>query len=88
MSRAYLPKKRILVSLLGDSRRFCRAAQVSACFGLVLRVRASADVAHYGRITRAGSPHARWALVEAAHVAVRLPGPARDRLRLARPPPR
>ena len=68
-----------LVAELGDPRRFCRAAQVSAYFGLVPRVRASADVAHYGRITRAGSPHARRALVEAAHVAVRLPGPLRDR---------
>ncbi len=68
-----------LIAELGDPHRFARAAQVSAYFGLVPRVRASADVAHYGRITRAGSPHARRALVEAAHVAVRLPGPARDR---------
>jgi transposase len=68
-----------LVAELGDPHRFQRAAQVSAYFGLVPRVRASADVARYGRITRAGSPHARRALVEAAHVAVRLPGPLRDR---------
>ena len=34
---------------------------------------------HCGRITRAGSLHARRVLVEAAHVAVRLPGPLRDR---------
>jgi transposase len=60
-----------LVAELGDPRRFGRAAQVSTYFGLVPRVRASADVAHYGRITRAGSPHARRALVEAAHVAAR-----------------
>ena len=32
-------------------------------------------VAHYGHITRAGSPHARRALVEAAHTARKLPGP-------------
>lgn len=68
-----------LLAELGDPRRFRTAGQVSAYFGLVPRVRASADVAHYGRITRAGSPHARRALVEAAHVAVRLPGPVRDR---------
>ena len=68
-----------LVAELGDPHRFARAAQVSAYFGLVPCVRASADVAHYGRITRAGSPHARRALVEAAHVAVRLLGPLRDR---------
>jgi transposase len=74
-----------LVAELGDPHRFERAAQVSAYFGLVPRVRASAAVARYGRITRAGSPHARRVLVEAAHVAVRLPGPLRDRyLRRAR----
>jgi transposase len=68
-----------LIAELGDAHRFRTAGQVSAYFGLVPRVRASAAVAHYGHITRAGSPHARRALVEAAHVAVRLPGPVRDR---------
>jgi transposase len=68
-----------LLAELGDWRRFGSAAQVSAYFGIVPSVRASAAVAHYGRITRAASPHARRALVEAAHVAVRLPGPARAR---------
>jgi transposase len=68
-----------LIAELGDAHRFRTAGQVSAYLGVVPRVRASADVAHYGRITRAGSPHARRALVEAAHVAVRLPGPVRDR---------
>jgi transposase len=66
-----------LVAELGDWRRFSRAKQVSAYFGIVPTVRASASVAHYGRITRAGSSHARRALVEAAHVAIRLPGPVR-----------
>jgi transposase len=68
-----------LLAELGDWRRFASAKQVSAYFGIVPSVRASAAVAHYGRITRAGSPHARRALVEAAHTAVRLPGPARER---------
>ena len=66
-----------LVAELGDWRRFSAAKQVSAYFGIIPSVRASASVAHYGRITRAGSSHARRALVEAAHVAVRLPGPVR-----------
>jgi transposase len=66
-----------LVAELGDWRRFSHAKQVSAYFGIIPSVRASASVAHYGRITRAGSSHARRALVEAAHVAVRLPGPVR-----------
>jgi len=68
-----------LIAELGDPRRLRTAGQASAYFGLVPRVRASADVAHYGRIPRAGPPPARRALVEAAHVAVRLPGPVRDR---------
>jgi len=66
-----------LVAELGDWRRFSHAKQVSAYFGIVPSVRASASVAHYGRITRQGSSHARRALVEAAHVAKRLPGPVR-----------
>lgn len=68
-----------LVAELGDWRRFSEAKQVSAYFGIVPSVRAPASVAHYGRITRQGSAHARRALVEAAHVAVRLPGPVRHR---------
>jgi transposase len=64
-----------LVAELGDWRRFSRATQVSACFGIVPSVRASASAAHYGHITRQGSSHARRALIEAAHVAKRLPGP-------------
>jgi transposase len=43
-----------LVAELGDWRRFSHAKQVSAYFGIIPSVRASASVAHYGRITRAG----------------------------------
>jgi transposase len=68
-----------LVAELGDWRRFSRATQVSACFGIVPSVRASASAAHYGHITRQGSSHARRALIEAAHAAKRLPGPVRHR---------
>ncbi len=57
-----------LVAEIGDWTRFSCAKQVSAYFGIVPSVRASASVAHYGRITRQGSSHARRALVEAAHV--------------------
>lgn len=68
-----------LIAEMGDWRRFSSAKQVSAYFGLVPSVRASAQVVRYGHITRSGSGHARRAMVEAAHVAVRLPGPARRR---------
>lgn len=68
-----------LIAELGDWRRFSGPKQVAAYFGLVPSVRASASTARYGRITKSGSGHARRALVEAAHVAIRLPGPARYR---------
>ena len=35
------------------------------------RVRQSGDTAYHGRITKEGSPRVRWALVQAAQVAVR-----------------
>ncbi len=63
-----------LMAELGDWHRFSEAKQVSAYLGIVPSVRASASVAHHGRITRQGNAHARRALMEAAHVAVRLPG--------------
>lgn len=68
-----------LIAELGDWRRFPGPKQVAAYFGLVPRVRVSARRERYGHLTKSGSGHARRALVEAAHVAVRLPGPARHR---------
>jgi transposase len=66
-----------LTAEVGDWSRFSSARQLSAYFGIIPSVRSSASVAHYGHITRAGSPHARRALVEAAHTAKKLPGPVR-----------
>jgi transposase len=65
-----------LTAEVGDWSRFSSARQLSAYFGIIPSVRASAGVAHYGHITRAGSPHARRAIVEAAHTAKKLPGQA------------
>jgi hypothetical protein len=46
--------------------------------GLDPRVRQSADkAARHGHISRAGQAHARGLLVEAAHAAIRTPGPLR-----------
>ena len=66
-----------LTAEVGDWSRFSSARQLSAYFGIVPSVRASGSVARYGHITRAGSPHARRAIVEAAHTAKKLPGPVR-----------
>jgi transposase len=66
-----------LTAEVGDWNRFSSARQLSAYFGIIPSVRASGSVAKYGHITRAGSPHARRAIVEAAHTARKLPGPVR-----------
>lgn len=68
-----------LLAELGDWQRFSSPKQVAAYFGLVPTMRASAHTAHYGHLTKQGSTHARRVLVEAAHGAVPLPGPARHR---------
>jgi transposase len=56
----------ILVAEIGDVRRFRRPAQIVRLAGLDPVVDESADVRRRGRLAKAGSPHLRWALVEAA----------------------
>ena len=56
----------LVVSTLGDARRFQNAAQVSAYAGLVPRQFQSGMVDHQGRITGQGSGLLRRALVQAA----------------------
>ena len=51
---------------IGDLRRFPTPGHLASYAGLVPRVDQSARRAHYGRITKRGSPWLRWALVEAA----------------------
>jgi transposase len=56
----------ILVAEIGDVRRFRRAGQVVRLAGLDPVVSESADSRRRGHLAKAGSPHLRWALVEAA----------------------
>jgi transposase len=58
---------------IGDVTRFRRGAELASYAGLVPRVDRSADRVYHGRITRAGSPWIRWALVEAASHAMKRP---------------
>jgi transposase len=51
---------------IGEIHRFPTGAQLASYAGLVPRVEMSAGRAHYGRITKRGSPWLRWALIEAA----------------------
>jgi transposase len=64
------------LAAIGEIRRFGDSRQLVAYLGLDPRVRQSGSApARTGRISKQGSPRARWALVEAATSAVRQPGP-------------
>jgi transposase len=61
---------------IGDIRRFHTSRQVVGYLGLDPRVfQSGSEPAKGGRISKQGSPAARWALVEAAASVVRQPGP-------------
>src|SRR5205085_12394763 len=67
-----------IVAAVGDFHRFSRPEQLVSYLGLNPRVRQSGgSPASHGRITKQGRAHARGMLVEAAWVAVRVPGPLR-----------
>ncbi len=64
------------IAAVGNPRRFLTSRQLVAYLGLDPRVRQSGEgPARSGRISKRGSPGARWALVEAAWTAVLQPGP-------------
>jgi transposase len=56
---------------VGDISRFPTASHLSSWVGLVPRVHQSGDTLYHGRITKQGNKLVRWALVQAAHAAVR-----------------
>jgi transposase len=67
-----------LIAAIGDIRRFHSPRKLAAYLGLDPRVRQSGEKpARHGRISKRGNPHARHVLVEAAHQAMRTPGPLR-----------
>ena len=64
------------VAAIGDIRRFPTSRKLVGYLGLDPRVYQSGSTpAKGGRISKQGSPSARWALVEAAWSVVRQPGP-------------
>jgi transposase len=67
----------LLIAEIGEIARFRSARHLCAWAGLTPTVRSSADHARLGHISRQGSPHIRWALVEAAQKAVEGGGPLR-----------
>jgi transposase len=67
-----------LVAVIGDVTRFPSPHHVVGYLGLDPRVRQSGEkAARHGHISRAGQAHARGLLIEAAHTAIRTPGPLR-----------
>ena len=65
-----------ILAVVGDIGRFERPAKLVSYLGLDPRVRQSGDRPPMrGHISRAGQAHARGLLCEAAHSAVRSPGP-------------
>ena len=67
-----------IVSVIGEVSRFPSARHLVGYLGLDPKVRQSGErAARTGHISRQGQAHARGLLVEAAHAAVRTPGPLR-----------
>ena len=64
-----------LLAEIGEARRFRRAEQITRLAGLDPVVDESGETRRRGHLAKAGSPHLRWALVEAAVHAHRATAP-------------
>ena len=64
-----------LLAEIGEARRFQRAEQITRLAGLDPVVDESGETRRRGHLAKAGSPHLRWALVEAAVHAHRTTAP-------------
>jgi hypothetical protein len=64
-----------LLAEIGEARRFRRAEQITRLAGLDPVVDESGETRRRGHLAKAGSPHLRWALVEAAVHAHRTTAP-------------
>jgi len=69
------PVAETVLAALGDITRFPDADHAAAYLGLVPSTRQSGEQCYHGRITKQGSGHARWMLVQAAQHAATNPGP-------------
>lgn len=55
----------------GDINRFSSPSKLTSWIGLTPRVHQSGNTCYHGKITKKGSSRLRWALIQAAHSAVR-----------------
>ena len=63
---------------IGDVERFSTPAKLISYTGLCPRVRQSGEVDRRGALSKHGPPYLRWALIEAAHNAIRCYPPYRE----------
>jgi transposase len=78
----------LILAEIGEVGRFRDAAHLFSYAGLVPSVHASGGRTRTGPLTKQGSPWLRWTMIEAAHSAIRTPGPLKnryDRLRQRKP---
>lgn len=64
-----------ILAVLGDVSRFGDADAAAAYFGLVPSTHQSGAHCYHGRITKQGSSHGRWMLIQAAQHLATHPGP-------------
>jgi transposase len=67
-----------LLAEIGEATRFKRSRQLVRASGLDPAVLESADTKRRGRLSKQGSPHLRWALVQAGNQGGRTTSPDRD----------
>lgn len=60
----------LFLSEIGDITRFPSASKLTSWLGLVPSLYQSGDTCYHGKITKRGSPLARWAMIQAAQSAV------------------
>ena len=58
-----------ILAEIGNYKNFSSPEQLASYFGIVPFVNQSADKLHNGCITKHGSPHLRWIMVQVAHAA-------------------
>jgi transposase len=63
---------------IGEISRFAKSAKLISYTGLCPRVRQSGEVDRRGALSKHGPPYLRWALIEAAHNAIRWYPPYRE----------
>ena len=69
----------LIMAEIGEIGRFRDAARLFSYAGLVPSVHASGGRSRTGRLTKQGSPWLRWVMIQAAHSAIRTPGPLKAR---------